>query len=94
MKSLIPNASPDNILNKLYCMLNIAGWIKKISYSGKDYYHATVEGDPFGYSYKTGTAERDTLRRKADIASAMKAIEDTPQTVLNRALAGRKPRVK
>ena len=75
-------------------MLHIADWINKISYSGKDYYHANVEDDPFDYSYKAGTRERDTPRRKADVTRAMKNIEDTPREVLSRAFKGRSPRVK
>jgi hypothetical protein len=92
--SLVPGATREAILNKIYCMLHIAGWINKIPYSGKDCYHATVDDDPFDYSYKTGTRERDTVRRKADVTRAMKTVEDTPKEVLSRAFRGRSPRVK
>lgn len=91
--SLVPNALPKDISNKIYCMLRIAGWINKIS-TDRDYYHTTSDDDPFGYSYKPEATERDTVRRKADIALEMKAIEDTPETVFKRAMAGRRPRVK
>jgi len=91
--SLVPNVSADDILNKLYCMLQIARWITKIS-TDRDYYHTNIDDDPFGYSYKPDATERDTLRRKADIAQEMKAIEETPATVFSRAMAGRKRRAK
>jgi len=92
--SLMPDATRQDILNKIYCLLHIARWIKKIPYSRKDYYHATVEDDPFDYGYKTGTPVRDTPRRKADVTRAMKPIEDTPDEVLRRAYEGRSSRTK
>lgn len=92
--SLVPNATHEDILNKIYCMLHISGWLKKIAYSGKDYYYAAFEEDPFNYAYKTGTRERDTMRRKADVTRAMKIIEDTPNHVVRWAFKNRSPRVK
>jgi hypothetical protein len=59
--SLLPDAHADDIVNKLYCLV-IAGWLKKIGYSHKDYYYATVDMDPFDYSYKPGVRVRDSLR--------------------------------
>jgi hypothetical protein len=91
--ALVPDASRDDILNKLYCMSRVAGWISKIS-TDRDYYHTTIDDDPFDYSYKPHARERDTVRRKADIAREMKTIEETPATVFSRAMAARRPRTK
>lgn len=39
--SLVPAASDDDIDNKLYCM-ELAGWIERLSYSGKDYFFLSM----------------------------------------------------
>jgi hypothetical protein len=90
VSGLLPDARKSDITNKLYCMV-IAGWVRKIPYSHTDYYCATVDNDPFGYSYKTGTAERDGLRRKLDITNAAKVIEEIPPYVLAEATRARRP---
>jgi hypothetical protein len=88
--SLLPDAHPDDIANKLYCLV-IAGWLKKFAYSHKDYYYATVDTDPFDYSYKPGVRVRDSLRRKLAIREGMKGIEEVPPYVLNKAAGDRRP---
>jgi hypothetical protein len=93
IETLVPDVTSENILNKIYCLLRIARWIAKIS-TDTDYYHTTMDTDPFGYSYKADAKERDTVRRKADIAQEMTAVEKTPAPVFSRAMAGRKGRVK
>ena len=90
---LLPDARPDDISNKIYSLM-IAGWLKKYSYSRKDYYYATVDSDPFNYSYKAGIWERDSLRRKSDIRARMKAIEQVPPYVLSKAAGDRRPPAK
>lgn len=72
----------------------IAGWVRKLPYSHTDYYCATADTDPFNYSYKPGTAETDSIRRKLDITNAMKAIEDIPPYVLAAATRAGRPRAK
>lgn len=84
VSSLLPGVRKSDIANKLYCMV-IAGWIHKIPYSHTDYYCATVDSDPFDYSYKAGTPERDSLRRKLDITNAAKVIEEISPYVLTQA---------
>jgi hypothetical protein len=91
--SLLPNAHPDDISNKVYSLI-IAKWIKKYSYSHKDYYYALFDNDPLNYSYKTGVRERDSLRRKADVREAMRAIERVPAYVLSKAIGDRRFPVK
>ena len=93
VSALVPHISVDNISNKIYCLLRIARWINKIS-TDTDYYHTTIDTDPFGYSYKADAKERDTVRRKADIAQEMTSIEATPAPVFRRAMAERKRRAK
>jgi hypothetical protein len=89
--ALLPSARQHDIKNKLYCM-QLVGWIKKIPYSGKDYYSTTIDEDPFNYSFRSGPLVRDSIRRKTDIARAMKSIEDLPKAVLTAAAAGRRPK--
>jgi hypothetical protein len=93
VKNLLPEASAQDILNKLYCLSRISGWINKIA-ADRDYYHATVDQDPFDYSYNAAARERDTVRRKTDIALELTTVERAPQTVFARAMTGRraKPR--
>jgi hypothetical protein len=74
---------------KLYCLV-IAGWLKKFAYSHKDYYYATVDTDPFDYSYKPGVRVKDSLRRKLAIREAMQNIERVPPFVLNKAAGDRR----
>jgi hypothetical protein len=45
ISTLLPEAHPDDISNKLYSLM-IAKWIKKYSYSHKDYYYALFDNDP------------------------------------------------
>jgi hypothetical protein len=90
---LLPDAQPDDISNKIYSLM-IAGWLKKYSYSRKDYYYATVDDDPFNYSYRAGIRERDSLRRKSDIREGMKAVEQVPPYVLGKAAGDRRPSAK
>jgi hypothetical protein len=91
--TLIPDAHPDDISNKLYSLI-IAKWITKYSYSHKDYYYALFDDDPLNYSYKPGVREKDSLRRKADIREAMGAIEQVPAYVLSKAIADRRSPAK
>jgi hypothetical protein len=93
VSSLLPGVNKFEITNKLYCMV-IAGWVLKLPYSHTDYYCATVDNDPFNYSFKTGTTERDSIRRKLDIAKAMKVIEEVPSYVLNKATHARRSTTK
>jgi len=88
---LLPGTQSANIINKLYCM-ELAGWIKKFSYSDKDYYFTASDEDPFKYSFRPGTSDRDSIRRKADVTRAMESIEVPPRAVLSAAAAGRKPK--
>jgi hypothetical protein len=73
-------------------MSRIAGWITKIP-TDRDFYCTTVDHDPFDYSYGQGVSERDTVRRKADIAFEMRNVEEIPEIVFNRAMASRRPRI-
>ena len=89
---LLPGTTREDIRNKIYCMM-LAGWVKKVPYSGKDYYYVTDADDPFKYSYSRTAMERDTLRRKTDIAASLKKIEDIPKPVLTQAVEGRRARL-
>ncbi|MGD9657422.1 MAG: retron St85 family effector protein [Methylocystis sp.] len=78
--------SETKIRNILYC-LQLVGWIRVLSYSGKDYFYALIDRDPFDYSFKDGAAVSDSSRRKADIAQAISRATPLPrhvkQTVAN-----------
>ena len=68
----------------------LAGWVQKYSYSARDYYYVTRDEDPFAYSYTAKATEKDTLRRKLDIAHAARDIERIPSAVIRTATGDRK----
>jgi len=75
--SLLPDAEKDEIKNKLYC-LRLAGWIDSEAYSGKEYFFTSWDRDPYAYSFAAGTADRDSVRRKAIVTSALAKFENAP----------------
>jgi hypothetical protein len=97
VRLLIPAASEKETRNKIFCM-QIAGWIEKIAYSGKDYYCTKYDEDPFHYAFKKGVANTDSFRRKMDLRLALEAAEALPKHVRNKATeirdVMRKPGVK
>lgn len=80
LSRIYPQLEISDLRNRLYC-LELAGWISKISYSGKDYYFALSDDDPFDYSFKSNVRQKDTLRRKTIVAASMKKIEMPPTHV-------------
>jgi hypothetical protein len=90
-RDLIPHVSWQEISNKLYCM-QLAGWIKKVSYSGKDYFYVLFDEDPFEYSFKPNVANHDSVRRKADFAVSLSGIERPPRHVRQVAVENRRPK--
>ena len=89
VKLLLPKATHSEIHRKLYCMI-LAGWVQRYSYSSRDYYYVTRDEDPLAYSYTAEATEKDTLRRKIDIAHAARDIERVPIAVVRIATDGRK----
>ncbi|AKI02271.1 hypothetical protein IMCC20628_03585 [Hoeflea sp. IMCC20628] len=85
--SILPKANKNDIRNKLYC-LQIARWIKRESYSGKDYFYTLVDGDPFDYSYNEGV-DNSTIRRKLAVANGLKNAENIPKYILKEAATAR-----
>ncbi|QRM27899.1 retron St85 family effector protein [Microvirga sp. VF16] len=80
MALLYPTLTASDLRNRLYCM-ELAGWISKESYSGKDYYYTLSSADPFDYAYKDSVREKDSIRRKHKITAAMQKIEAAPNHV-------------
>jgi hypothetical protein len=80
VQELIPGAERREIRNKMYCM-QLAGWISSEAYSGKEYFFVCHDIDPFIYSFKDDVAERDSVRRKLGVATALKKIETVPKHV-------------
>lgn len=74
--------SQKELKNKLYCM-KIAGWIDKYIYSNKDYWHPLTDRDPISrYRYKANISEKDTARRKLEVAEALRRDLRPPKHVL------------
>ncbi|MBM3561543.1 MAG: hypothetical protein FJX48_00010 [Alphaproteobacteria bacterium] len=78
------------IRNILYC-LQLVGWIRMLPYSGKDYFYALIDRDPFDYSFKDGVAISDSSRRKADIALAISRTTPLPRHVKQTVAGSRVP---
>lgn len=90
--SLVPDATSDDIKNKIYCM-ELAGWIERIPYSGRDYFFTLYGKDPFKYSFRPGVDDRDTIRRKLNVTAALRKKEKLPRHVKNRAIEARETAV-
>jgi hypothetical protein len=89
--TLIPGIATADIRNKLYCM-EVAGWIDRTSYSGKDYFFVLHEHDPFDYAFRPTVADRDSIRRKFAVAAAISKTDATPRHVRKSASEARRKR--
>lgn len=78
--SIFSGISDEEKQNKLYCM-QLAGWIERKAYSGKDYFFVRFSHDPFDYAFKAGVVEKDSARRKFAVAAALSKINIVPQHV-------------
>lgn len=85
--SLMPGFPIPELSNKIYCM-EIAGWVKRVKYSGKEYLYA-CDGDPFDYRFKAGVTKRDSLRRKTEAVRSIKTLWQAPRYVRERAASAR-----
>lgn len=88
VKLIIPDATDEEISNKIYCM-KIAGWLERIAYSGKDYVYTKHDVDPFDYSFKPTVSDRDSVRRKIAVTMALRQAEALPKHVRSVAAAAR-----
>jgi hypothetical protein len=88
LSNIIPDETLATVRRRLYCM-QLAGWIKVKHYSGTDYYYATSDEDPFKYAFKPGVVEKDTARRKSDVAAEIKKELSLQKHVREVALAAR-----
>jgi hypothetical protein len=88
VQSLLPNVTLSEIRNKIYCM-ELAEWIKRLPYSGKDYFYSLHDEDPFDYSYNIGVAEKSSIRRKLEAQEGIKRVESIPRHVRHVAAAAR-----
>jgi hypothetical protein len=91
VKSLIPGIQTKEIRNRLYCM-ELAGWIRRYSYSNKDYLFVLHEHDPFDYAFRPGVADRDSARRKFAVAESLSKKATTPRHVVQSANDARRTR--
>jgi hypothetical protein len=89
--SLIPKIATSEIRNKLYCM-ELAGWIYRSAYSGKDYFYVLHEHDPFDYAFLPTVADRDSVRRKFIVAEALSKLNAVPGHVRKSASEARRKR--
>lgn len=81
-KNFFPNITKKELNQKLYSM-KIAGWVDKHTYFEETYYFALAEQDPFHYSFQNQVPQRDrdTARRKTDIAGELKRALKLPGQV-------------
>jgi hypothetical protein len=81
LSNILPEETSATVRRKLYCM-QLAGWIKVYHYSGTDYYYVMHDRDPFSkYTFKSGIVEKDTVRRKSDVAAEVKRELSLPKHV-------------
>ncbi|MEQ1771710.1 MAG: retron St85 family effector protein [Devosia sp.] len=85
--TIMPTFPVHELSNKIYCM-EIAGWVKRLKYSGKEYLYA-CDGDPFAYSFKAGVTKRDSLRRKTEAVRSIKQDWQAPKYVRDTAASAR-----
>lgn len=88
METIFPKITKNEIRNKLYC-LELAKWIKRESYSGKDYFYTLYDDDPFDYSYNDGVAETSAVRRKLAVTNGLKKAENIPKYIWKNAASAR-----
>jgi hypothetical protein len=88
---LMPKIGIPEIRNKLYCM-ELAGWISRTSYSGKDYFFVLHEHDPFDYAFRSTVSDRDSTRRKFIVAEALSKESTVPSHVRKSAREARRKR--
>lgn len=91
ISEILPTETTHSLRRKLYCM-QLAGWIESISYSSTDYYFVTAAEDPFKYSFKSGVAVNDSVRRKTDVVTAIQRDLSLPRHVREVALRSRSTR--
>ena len=80
--------SETEVRNIMYC-LQLVGWIRTEDYSGKEYFYAPFDKDPFDYAFRDGVSETDSVRRKLDIAQAIKRSGPLPRHVKSLVSASR-----
>jgi hypothetical protein len=85
---IYPGIGLVDIKNKLFC-LRFAGWIDSEDYSGKEYFFACYDKDPFRYGFKTGVQETDSVRRKIAVSVALQDFEKAPKYIRATAVARR-----
>lgn len=81
LQGLYPTLDVREFRNRLFCM-ELAGWIGKVAYSGKDYYYVKDDADPFHYAFREGVVEKDSIRRKLTVAESLRAAEHLPKQVI------------
>lgn len=89
IKNIIPGMDQGEVRKKLYCM-QLAGWVNKKHYSNLDYYFCCYDDDPFDYKFNVGVVQRDSLRRKTDVLSAIQKDLSLPKYIRQIAAKSRK----
>jgi hypothetical protein len=89
VRNIRPHLTDKDIRNKIYCM-QLAGWVDTISYGAKDYFIVLFDDDPFSYSFKPGTRDTDSKRRKMEVTTSLRRAERIERHILETAAAKRK----
>jgi hypothetical protein len=69
--ALLGPIAPGELRNRLYCM-ELAGWIARVPYSGKDYLCTCHDADPFQYAFNVAVGDKDSSRRTFQVAQSLK----------------------
>ena len=78
--------------NWLYCM-KLANWIKSYNYSDEEYFYVCYDVDPLDYSFKSNVIDKDSIRRKSDVAMYFHQALKTPRHVREVAVTHRSKKV-
>jgi len=88
LHAILQNVTNQEIRNRLFCM-QLAGWIERRSYGGRDYYFTLHDMDVFEYAFRPETADKDSGRRKIAVAAGFRKIETVPGQILTAANTAR-----
>ena len=88
--NMIGHLDDRAVRRKLYCM-QLAGWVDRKRYSNVDYYYCCFDVDPIHYKFREGVAERESIRRKADVVGVIQRDLSLPKHIRKVAAENRKP---
>lgn len=89
VQAVIPGITNKEIRNRIFCM-QLAGWIDRRAHGARDYYYTLYDKDVFEYAFNAEVVDKDSGRRKMQVAEGFRAAEDVPRLIRTAAAAARK----